>query len=44
LSEMFGVEITGLRNQDYLYLPDDWKPGVYPLRKDFDPSQIALPD
>ncbi len=39
LSEMFGVQITGLRNKDYLYLPDDWQPGQYPLRKDFDPSQ-----
>jgi Ni,Fe-hydrogenase III component G len=43
LSEMFGVEITGLRSKDYLYLPDDWQPGVYPLRKDFDPRQITQP-
>lgn len=41
LSEMLGVDITGLRNQDYLYLPDDWQPGNFPLRKDFDPSQIS---
>jgi NADH:ubiquinone oxidoreductase subunit C len=44
LSEMFGIEITGLRNKDYLYLPDDWQPGQYPLRKDFDPSQISEPN
>jgi NADH:ubiquinone oxidoreductase subunit C len=44
LSEMFGVQITGLRNKDYLYLPDDWQPGQYPLRKDFDPSQIVQPN
>ena len=44
LAEMFGVEITGLRNKDYLYLPDDWQPGTYPLRKDFDAGQIAQPN
>jgi len=35
LSEMYGVEVIGLRNPDHLYLPDDWPAGVYPLRKDF---------
>ncbi len=44
LSEMFGLEISGLRNKDYLYLPDDWQAGFYPLRKDFNPSQITQPD
>jgi NADH:ubiquinone oxidoreductase subunit C len=44
LSEMFGVQIMGLRNKDYLYLPDDWQPGQYPLRKDFNPSQISEPN
>jgi NADH:ubiquinone oxidoreductase subunit C len=44
LSEMFGIEIAGLRNKDYLYLPDDWQAGIYPLRKDFNSSQIAQPD
>jgi Ni,Fe-hydrogenase III component G len=44
LKEMFGIEITGLRNTDLLYLPDDWQPGVYPLRKDYDPSRISQPD
>ena len=44
LSEMFGLQIAGLRNKDYLYLPDDWQAGDYPLRKDFNPSQISQPD
>jgi NADH:ubiquinone oxidoreductase subunit C len=39
LSEMFGILIAG-RHADYLYLPDDWQPGLYPLRKDFDVSQL----
>jgi NADH:ubiquinone oxidoreductase subunit C len=34
--EMFGVAFDGLRNQDPLYLPDDWPAGLFPLRKDFD--------
>jgi Ni,Fe-hydrogenase III component G len=41
LSEMFGIAITGIRNPDRLYLPDDWTEGVYPLRKDYDPQQAA---
>jgi Ni,Fe-hydrogenase III component G len=41
LQEMFGITVTGLRNPAYLYLPDDWQAGVYPLRKDFDPGQIV---
>lgn len=36
LSEMYGVTITGLKNPGHLYLPDDWKEGVYPLRKGVD--------
>jgi Ni,Fe-hydrogenase III component G len=40
LREMFGVEITGLKTPERLYLPDDWPEGVYPLRKDFDPSVL----
>lgn len=44
LSEMFGLQVAGLRTPDYLYLPDDWKPGNYPLRKDFDPSQVTQLD
>ncbi|TFH33201.1 MAG: NADH-quinone oxidoreductase subunit C [Anaerolineales bacterium] len=34
VQEMFGVQFEGLRNPMRLYLPDDWKEGVYPLRKD----------
>ncbi len=34
LREMLGVEVTGLTNTDHLFLPDDWREGVYPLRKD----------
>lgn len=34
LREMLGVEVTGLTNTDRLFLPDDWREGVYPLRKD----------
>jgi len=40
LSEMFGVEITGLPNLEYLYLPDDWPEEIYPLRKDFTPQNF----
>jgi NADH-quinone oxidoreductase subunit C len=39
LSEMFGLLIAG-RQTDYLYLPDDWTPGLFPLRKDFDAGQL----
>ena len=41
LSEMFGIEVTGLITPDRLYLPDDWPEGVYPMRKDFDPKVLA---
>lgn len=41
LSEMFGIQISGLRNPQRLYLPDDWPADVYPMRKDFDPSILA---
>jgi Ni,Fe-hydrogenase III component G len=34
LREMLGVNVTGLTNPDYLFLPDDWPEGVFPLRKD----------
>lgn len=37
LCEMYGITIDGLRNPGHLYLPDDWKEGVYPLRKGVDP-------
>lgn len=41
LREMFGVTVTGTPNTDYLFLPDEWPEGVYPLRKDFVPEAIA---
>ncbi len=41
LSEMFGIDIAGLAAPAHLYLPEDWPLGVYPLRKDFDPAQLA---
>lgn len=44
LSEMFGIKIVGLRNVDHLYLPEDWVDGVFPLRKEFDPKTVALPE
>jgi NADH:ubiquinone oxidoreductase subunit C len=34
LHEMFGVTVEGLSDSSYLFLPDDWTEGVYPLRKD----------
>jgi Ni,Fe-hydrogenase III component G len=39
LSEMFGVNVLGTPNPDRLFLPDEWPQDVYPLRKDFVPSQ-----
>jgi NADH:ubiquinone oxidoreductase subunit C len=35
LSEMFGINVPGTPNTDHFILPEDWTPGVYPLRKDF---------
>ncbi len=40
LREMYGVNIIGLPSPDHLYLPDDWPPGVYPMRHDFDPQVL----
>lgn len=40
LREMYGVNIIGLPSPDYLYLPDDWPAGVYPMRQDFDPQVL----
>ena len=42
LSEMFGITVVGAPSSERLFLPDDWPAGVYPLRKDFDPQQLAL--
>ncbi len=41
LHEMFGIDMVGLTTPDRLYLPDDWPDGVYPMRKDFDPSALS---
>ena len=38
LREMFGITVVGLKNPEYLYLPDDWDEKVYPLRKEFVPA------
>jgi Ni,Fe-hydrogenase III component G len=38
LGEMLGITVAGTPNTDYLFLPDKWPQGVYPLRKDFHPS------
>jgi Ni,Fe-hydrogenase III component G len=42
LSEMFGITVTGLRNPERLYLPEDWPAQVFPLRKDFDPAVLEI--
>jgi len=34
LSEMFGININGSPDRNRLYLPDEWPPELYPLRKD----------
>ena len=41
LKEMFGVKVVGLRNPEFLYLPDDWDKACFPLRKDCDPKQVV---
>jgi NADH:ubiquinone oxidoreductase subunit C len=33
IHELLGVEFIGHPNLETLLLPDDWEPGVYPLRK-----------
>jgi Ni,Fe-hydrogenase III component G len=38
LEEMLGVTVAGAPNHAPLFLPDDWPPGVYPLRKSFSSS------
>ncbi len=44
LREMFGVTVSGLRDTGYLFLPDDWPPGVYPLRKDAPLAELESGD
>jgi NADH:ubiquinone oxidoreductase subunit C len=39
LSEMFGIRVVNTPDPAHLFLPDDWQPGVYPLRKDFVPEK-----
>jgi membrane-bound hydrogenase subunit beta len=34
IKEMFGVNFEGLPNLPYIFLPKDFKKGVYPLRRD----------
>lgn len=41
LSEMFGIEIVGLRNNLRLYLPDDLPEDIFPLRKDISDLEIS---
>jgi Ni,Fe-hydrogenase III component G len=41
LREMFGIEITGLKTIEYLYLPEDWPDGVFPMRKDADLTMVT---
>lgn len=41
LSEMFGVQVVGTPDPAHLFLPEDWKEGVYPLRKDFVPGKSS---
>jgi len=35
LMEMLGVEVEGHPDPRHLFLPDDWPPDVYPMRKEF---------
>ncbi len=44
LSETVGVQITGAKSMDRLFIPDDWPEGVYPLRADFKIEQAAPVD
>jgi len=41
LQEMLGFTITGLNNNNRLFLPDDWPEGVYPMRAEFTKDQGA---
>ena len=44
MHELLGVEFRGHPKLEPLLLADDWPAGVYPLRRDFDPSQASRPD
>ena len=39
LSEMFGITVVDTPDPNRLFLPDNWPPGVHPLRKDFTPGK-----
>jgi len=41
LSEMFGVEVIGLRNKMRLYLPDDLPEDIFPMRKGVSDQEIS---
>lgn len=41
LIEMLGIDVVNTPDQSLLYLPDDWPEDLYPLRRDFDPAEIA---
>ncbi len=41
LQEMLGFTVTGLNNNNRLFLPDDWPEGVYPMRAEFSKEQAA---
>lgn len=38
LQEMLGITVSNTPNNDYLFLPDEWPKGVYPLRKTYQPA------
>lgn len=43
--DLLGVDVLGMPADANRYpLPDDWPKGVYPLRKDFDPSVLDKMD
>lgn len=39
IREMLGFTITGSKNSERLFIPDDWPEDVYPLRSDFSIDQ-----
>ncbi len=39
LREMYGIQVGDIPETDHVYLPEDWPPQTYPLRKDFHVSQ-----
>ena len=42
LMEMLGVTVVDTPNTDHLFLPDNWKDGQYPLRKDFATAEATV--